>query len=44
MATLKAQLAATQKKLNQALADLKKEREQVSPAPMPPPPAAPPGP
>ena len=43
VATLKGQLATTQKKLNQALADLKKEREQVSPAPMPPP-AAPPGP
>ena len=35
---LKAQLAATTKKLNQALADLKKEREQVSPAPVGPPP------
>ncbi len=34
VATLKAQLAATQKKLNQALADLKREREQVSPAPV----------
>lgn len=42
IAELKAQLAASQKKLNQALADLKKEREQVSPVPMGPPPAAPP--
>jgi len=41
IAALKTQLAAAQKKLNQALADLKKEREQVSPAPLPPP-AAPP--
>ncbi len=39
VATLKAQLAATQKKLNQALADLKREREQVSPTPVGPPPA-----
>jgi chromosome segregation ATPase len=39
--TLKAQLAATTKKLNQALAELKLEREQVSPAPVGPPPAAP---
>jgi chromosome segregation ATPase len=39
---LKAQLATAQKKLNQALADLKKEREQVSPVPMPPPAGAPP--
>jgi chromosome segregation ATPase len=38
---LKAQLAAAQKKLNQTLADLKKEREQVSPAPVGPPPGAP---
>jgi chromosome segregation ATPase len=37
VAALKAQLAAMQKKLNQALADLKKEREHVSPVPMPPP-------
>jgi len=37
IASLKSQLAATQKKLNQALADLKKEREFVSPVPMPPP-------
>jgi chromosome segregation ATPase len=37
---LKTQLAAAQKKLNQALADLKREREQVSPVPMGPPPAA----
>lgn len=37
IAGLKTQLAAAQKKLNQALADLKKEREQVSPVPMPPP-------
>jgi chromosome segregation ATPase len=37
IADLKGQLAATQKKLTQALADLKKEREQVSPVPMPPP-------
>ena len=45
VATLKAQLAATQKKLNQALADLKREREQVSPTPVGPPPAgAAPGP
>ena len=43
VAALKGQLATAQKKLNQALADLKKEREQVSPAPMPPP-AQPPGP
>lgn len=43
VAALKGQLATAQKKLNQALADLKKEREQVSPAPMPPP-AEPPGP
>ncbi|MFA5899841.1 MAG: hypothetical protein WC829_12110 [Hyphomicrobium sp.] len=42
MAALKAQLASTQKKLNQALADLKREREQVSPVPMPPPAVAPP--
>jgi len=42
--TLKAQLAATTKKLNQALAELKLEREQVSPAPVGPPPAAPAGP
>lgn len=42
LASVKAQLAATQKKLNQALADLKREREQVSPVPMPPPAAAPP--
>jgi chromosome segregation ATPase len=42
IADLKAQLAASQKKLNQALADLKKEREQVSPVPMGPPPGAPP--
>jgi chromosome segregation ATPase len=42
VATLKGQLATAQKKLNQALADLKTEREQVSPAPMPPP-AEPPG-
>lgn len=42
VASLKAQLAAAQKKLNQALADLKKEREQVSPVPMPPPAGAPP--
>jgi chromosome segregation ATPase len=41
---LKAQVAAMQKKLNQALADLKKEREQVSPVPMPPPAGAPPAP
>jgi predicted nucleic acid-binding Zn-ribbon protein len=41
VATLKGQLATAQKKLNQALADLKKEREQVSPTPMPPPAAAP---
>ena len=40
VANLKTQLAAAQKKLNQALADLKKEREQVSPVPMGPPPAA----
>jgi chromosome segregation ATPase len=40
IASLKAQLAAAQKKLNQALADLKKEREQVSPVPVGPPPAA----
>jgi chromosome segregation ATPase len=40
VASLKTQLAAAQKKLNQALADLKKEREQVSPVPMGPPPAA----
>ena len=40
IADLKAQVAAAQKKLNQALADLKKEREQVSPVPMGPPPAA----
>jgi chromosome segregation ATPase len=39
VASLKTQLAAAQKKLNQALADLKKEREQVSPVPMGPPPA-----
>lgn len=39
---LKAQLAAAQKKLNQALADLKREREQVSPVPVGPPAAAPP--
>lgn len=39
IAALKAQLAAAQKKLNQALADLKKEREQVSPVPVGPPPA-----
>ena len=39
VATLKTQLAAAQKKLNQALADLKREREQVSPAPVGPPPA-----
>ncbi len=44
VATLKAQLAATQKKLNQALADLKREREQVSPAPVGPPPTEAPGP
>ncbi|WP_139247295.1 hypothetical protein [Hyphomicrobium sp. NDB2Meth4] len=37
IASLKSQLAAAQKKLNQALADLKKEREFVSPVPMPPP-------
>jgi chromosome segregation ATPase len=37
---LKAQLAAAQKKLNQALADLKREREQVSPVPVGPPAAA----
>ncbi len=43
IASLKAQLAAAQKKLNQALADLKKEREQVSPVPVGPPAAAPPG-
>lgn len=43
VAALKSQLAATQKKLNQTLADLKKEREQVSPVPIPPP-AAPPAP
>ncbi len=42
VASLKAQLAAAQKKLNQALADLKKEREQVSPVPMPPPTSVPP--
>lgn len=42
VASLKAQLAASQKKLAQAQADLKKEREQVSPVPMPPPAAAPP--
>ncbi len=41
IASLKTQLATMQKKLNQALADLKKEREQVSPVPMPPPAAAP---
>jgi chromosome segregation ATPase len=41
IASLKTQLATVQKKLNQALADLKKEREQVSPVPMPPPAAAP---
>jgi chromosome segregation ATPase len=40
VANLKTQLATAQKKLNQALADLKKEREQVSPVPMGPPPAA----
>jgi predicted nucleic acid-binding Zn-ribbon protein len=40
VANLKTQLAAAQKKLNQTLADLKKEREQVSPVPMGPPPAA----
>jgi chromosome segregation ATPase len=40
VASLKTQLAAAQKKLNQALADLKREREQVSPVPMGPPPAA----
>lgn len=40
IADLKAQVATTQKKLSQALADLKKEREQVSPVPMGPPPAA----
>jgi chromosome segregation ATPase len=39
VAALKAQVAATQKKLNQAVTDLKKEREQVSPAPVGPPPA-----
>ena len=39
VANLKTQLAAAQKKLNQALADLKREREQVSPVPMGPPPA-----
>jgi len=44
VATLKTQLAATQKKLNQALADLKREREQVSPAPVGPPPTGAPGP
>ena len=44
VATLKGQLATTQKKLNKALADLKKEREQVSPTPMPPPAAAAPRP
>jgi len=44
VATLKTQLAATQKKLNQALADLKREREQVSPAPVGPPPTEAPGP
>ena len=38
--TSRTQLAAAQKKLNQTLADLKKEREQVSPVPMGPPPAA----
>ncbi len=37
---LKTQLAAAQKKLNQALADLKKEREQFSPVPVGPPEAA----
>jgi len=42
VAALKAQLAAMQKKLNQALTDLKKERDQVSPVPMPPPVAEPP--
>ncbi|MDH4980807.1 hypothetical protein [Hyphomicrobium sp. D-2] len=36
-ADLKGQLAAAQKRLSQAQADLKKEREQVSPVPMPPP-------
>ena len=40
LTSLKNQLAQVQKKLNQALADLKKEREQVSPVPMPPPAAA----
>jgi FtsZ-binding cell division protein ZapB len=40
--TLKGQLAQAQKKLNAALADLTKERQQISPAPVPPP--APPGP
>lgn len=44
IAALKAQLATAQKKLNQALADLKKEREQVSPVPMPPPAGAAPTP
>lgn len=39
-AALKSQLAAAQKKLTQALADLKKEREQVSPVPVGPPPGA----
>lgn len=34
---LKGQLAQTQKKLNAALADLTKERQQISPAPVPPP-------
>jgi chromosome segregation ATPase len=42
VANLKAQLAAAQKKLNQALADLKKEREQVSPVPVGPPAGTPP--
>jgi chromosome segregation ATPase len=42
VANLKTQLAAAQKKLNQALADLKREREQVSPVPVGPPAGAPP--
>jgi chromosome segregation ATPase len=41
LASLKSKLAELQKKLNVALADLAKERQQISPAPMPPPPAAP---
>jgi len=40
LASLKPKLAELQKKLNAALADLAKERQQISPAPMPPPAAA----